>query len=141
MTRHPARQTDAEEEADASHAPEYRVGYRRPPVASRFKKGRSGNPRGRPKRTRLAKSLLDQALSAPVTISEGGATRVVEQRVALFKSLVARAIKGDARAAALIVRLMDQPGLGAKDEEKQPVTRIVRVIVDPRKPGNDGPQK
>lgn len=28
--------------------PEYKVGYRRPPVETRFKKGQSGNPRGRP---------------------------------------------------------------------------------------------
>jgi hypothetical protein len=29
--------------------PHYPVGYRKPPVHSRFKKGQSGNPRGRPK--------------------------------------------------------------------------------------------
>jgi len=112
-------------------SPHYHVGYRKPPKGSRFKKGRSGNPAGRPKGSATVKSLLDKALSAPVTISEGGINRTVEQRMALFKSLVARAIKGDTRAAALVVRLMDQFDLG-KAPDHQPVTLIKRIIVDPR---------
>ena len=107
------------------------VGYGRPPAHSRFRPGRSGNPKGRPKGSRSAKALLDQALSAPVTIMEGGATRVVEQRAALFKALVAKAIKGDARSAALIVRLMDQFGLGSPADEPERITVIRRIIVHP----------
>lgn len=114
---------------EPARASPYRVGYGTPPRETRFRKGRSGNPRGRPKGAKSAKSLLDQALSAPVTISEGGRTRVVEQRTALFKSLVAKAIKGDARAAALVVRLMDQFGAGTRDASHVPITTIRRVIV------------
>src|SRR5438105_2353477 len=43
-----------------------------------------------------------------VTITEGGITRRIQQREALFKSLVAKAVKGDARSAALVVKLMEQ---------------------------------
>lgn len=111
----------------------YEVGYGKPPVATRFGKGRSGNPKGRPRGSKSAHALLDQALAAPVTINEGGRTRVVEQRTALFKSLVAKAIKGDARAAALVVRLMDRLQTGAPVEAHQQVTHIVRTIVDPRR--------
>jgi hypothetical protein len=111
------------------------VGYGKPPTHSRFRPGRSGNPRGRPKGSRSARALLEQALSAPVTISEGGATRVIEQRAALFKALVAKAIKGDARSAALIVRLMDQFGLGSPVDEPERITVIRRVIVRPGDPG------
>ena len=120
--------TDREQDPAAGN---YRVGYGKPPVSSRFRKGRSGNPKGRPRGSKSARSLLDQALSAPVTISEGGRTRVIEQRTALFKSLVAKAIKGDARAAALVVRLMDQFDLGVPPSDHQPVTRIIRTIVRP----------
>lgn len=97
-----------------------------------FRKGRSGNPtKGRPKGSKSARSLLDEALSAPVTISEGGRTRVVQQRMAMFKGLVARAIKGDTRAAALVVRLMDHFDLATAPSNHQPVTRIIRTIVRP----------
>jgi hypothetical protein len=47
-------------EDDASASPElvagtnrgYEIGYRKPPKATQFRKGRSGNPRGRPKRSK-----------------------------------------------------------------------------------------
>jgi len=112
----------------------YEVGYGKPPQSSRFQKGRSGNPKGRPKGSRSAKSLLEQALAAPITISEGGTTKVVEQRMALFKAMVARAIKGDARSAALVVRLMEQLQLTERTEAHEPVTLIRRIIVAPHRP-------
>lgn len=115
----------------------YEVGYGRPPVASRFKKGRSGNPRGRPKGSRSVRSLLEQVLSSPVTINEGGTTRVIEQRMALFKSMLARAIKGDPRSAALIIKLMDQFDVGAVNQQHQPITEIRRTIVRPQRRSED----
>jgi hypothetical protein len=130
------------EQDDAGASPElvagtnrgYEIGYRKPPKATQFRKGRSGNPRGRPKGSKSAQSLLEQALAAPVAISEGGTTRIIEQRMALFKSLVARAIKGDARAAALVVRLMEQFGRSSPPDH-QPITVIERRIVRPGDPG------
>ena len=115
--------------------PGYEVGYGKPPAETRFRKGRSGNPGGRPKGSKSAKSLLEQALAAPVSINEGGKSRVIEQRLALFKSLVARAIKGDARAAALVVKLMEQFEINTPRSTHVPVTRIERIIVRPGDPG------
>ncbi|HTV71278.1 MAG TPA: DUF5681 domain-containing protein [Rhizobiaceae bacterium] len=113
------------------HDPEglYEVGYRKPPLATRFEKGRSGNPRGRPKGSKTARALLDRALSAPVTIIEGGEQKIVEQRAALFKSLVAKAIKGDARSIALVLKLMSE--LNVNEPKKDRVTHIIRTIVRP----------
>lgn len=62
-----------------------------------------------------------------MTITEAGRTVTIEQRVALFKALVARAIKGDTRSAALVIKLMEQSGL--HQEPHQPVNRIERVII------------
>lgn len=107
----------------------YEVGYGKPPRSTRFQKGQSGNPRGRPKGSKSASALLEQALSAPVSINEGGTTRVIEQRMALFKSLVARAIKGDARAAALVIRLMEQ--VERMTPASPPITRIELVALQP----------
>jgi hypothetical protein len=127
--------TDEPRTAPAVPNSGYAVGYGKPPRETRFRKGRSGNPRGRPKGSKSAQSLLEQALAAPVTVSEGGTTRVIEQRMALFKSLVARAIKGDARAAALVVKLMEQFERHALPREHIPITVIERRIVRPGDPG------
>ena len=117
------------DELEPSAAPtDYAVGYGKPPRSTRFQKGRSGNPRGRPKGSKSASALLEQALSAPVSINEGGTTRVIEQRMALFKSLVARAIKGDARAAALVIKLMEQVERNPPSYENPPVMVIERRI-------------
>lgn len=108
---------------------DYEIGYRKPPKSTRFQKGKSGNPKGRPKGSRTINALLERALDAPVTIIDAGRAITIEQRAALFKALVARAIKGDIRSAALVIKLMEQSGL--HHEPHQPVTRIERVIVRP----------
>ncbi len=122
-------------EQDADPSTGYEVGYGKPPKSTRFRKGQSGNPKGRLKGSKSAQTLLEQALSAPVSINEGGTTRVIEQRMALFKSLVARAIKGDARAAALAVKLMEQFEGNAPPENHQPITVIELRGVRPGDPG------
>ena len=107
---------------------DYAVGYGNPPKASRFKPGQSGNPKGRPKGSRSARALLDRALSTPITITENGKSRTVQHREALFKSLTAKALKGDMRSLALIIKLMD---LYKLDMPHDNVSKIVRVIVSP----------
>ncbi len=95
----------------------YEVGYGKPPLASRFQKGRSGNPRGRPKGARGVRVLLEEALARQITISEAGRTSRVSKSEALILSLVTKAIKGDIRAAAQILRLMEEPGGAATPEQ------------------------
>lgn len=79
------------------------VGYGSPPEHSRFKKGQSGNPSGRPKRpARLGDDLMDElAEKIPVTI--GGRSRHITKQRGLIKALVASALKGDIRAASLLM--------------------------------------
>ncbi|MEX0645691.1 MAG: DUF5681 domain-containing protein [Parvularculaceae bacterium] len=69
------------DDADARESdPSYAVGYRRPPVHSRFKKGQSGNPKGRSKGAANVKTLLNQALDEPIEIAESGRRRKVRRR-------------------------------------------------------------
>ena len=56
-------------------AQDYEVGYRKPPKHTRFKPGRSGNPRGRAKETRNLRTDLVDELAERILISEGGRRR------------------------------------------------------------------
>ena len=82
------------------------VGYKRPPVATRWRKGQSGNPSGRKKGSLNLTSDLIAELSEVIAINEGGSPRRITKQRALLKSLAARGIQGDAKAANLILNLM-----------------------------------
>lgn len=82
---------------------DYKVGYKRPPVGTRFKPGQSGNPKGRKKQARNFKTDVRHELDELITVREGGREiRTTKQR-ALVKALVAAAIKGDMRATTALV--------------------------------------
>jgi len=51
---------------------DYEVGYGRPPIHSRFKKGQSGNPAGRTKEPTTFLATLNKALSKPINLVEDG---------------------------------------------------------------------
>src|SRR4029453_4950945 len=93
-------------------SPDYGVGYKKPPKATQFPPGRSGNPKGRSKGTRNLKTDLTEELQERILLKEGGRPKQVSKQRAMLKSLMAKALQGDPRAATLIVslvaRLLDQ---------------------------------
>jgi Family of unknown function (DUF5681) len=82
-----------------------RVGYRRPPVGTRFRPGQSGNPRGRPKGARNLSTVIAAALSERVAVNENGRRRRITKLEAAVKQLVNRAASGEARATQLLLAL------------------------------------
>ena len=75
----------------------YEIGYGKPPKATRFQKGKSGNPRGRPKGSLNLATDLASELGELITVSEHGRPRRVSKQRALIKSLMAKALQGDIR--------------------------------------------
>ena len=83
----------------------YKVGYSKPPKAKQCKKGRSGNPKGRPKGSLNLATDLTAELSEQITVREDGRSRRVSKQRALIKSLLAKALQGDVRASAALLAL------------------------------------
>lgn len=90
---------------------DYDVGYGRPPAANQFKKGRSGNPKGRPNGKRNASTIILRALGAKVVINENGRRREVTKLEAALTQVANKAAQGDMRAvnvATALVRFAEE---------------------------------
>jgi hypothetical protein len=85
---------------------DYEVGYGKPPRHTRFKKGQSGNPRGRPKESKNLATLLKEALNEPVIVAENGGRRKITMREAIIKQLVKRSATADLRATKILLDLV-----------------------------------
>ena len=98
---------------------DYEVGYGKPPRQTRFAKGQSGNPRGRPSGAKNFKTLLSEALNEPVIVTENGRRRKVSKREAIITQLVNRSAKADLPATKLlfdIARDLERPTESASPE-------------------------
>lgn len=76
----------------------YDVGYRKPPLHSRFAKGKSGNPSGKRAPEPSMAELLRTELNKTILITENGKTRRITKRRAVAMKCVQKAMQGDHRA-------------------------------------------
>ena len=91
---------------------DYEVGYGRPPKSSRFPKGRSGNPRGRPKRVRPDELDVTALLTEPVAVTMGGVVRTISPFEAGLRSLAKRAVvENDLKAARAFLKVCEECGV------------------------------
>lgn len=94
-------------EQSKSEKPETaKLGYCNPPAHTRFKKGQSGNPQGRPKGTLNMATVLERTLREKVILNENGRRKTVTKLEAAIKQLTNKAASGDLRALQLLAALV-----------------------------------
>lgn len=82
---------------------DYEVGYGKPPKKNQFKKGQSGNPKGRPKKSRNRSTLMEEELNQQIKVKEGNKTITMSKSEAVVKQLINKGIKGDLRAVKIVL--------------------------------------
>ena len=90
---------------------DYKVGYGRPPEHTRFRKGQSGNPQGRPKGAKDLGGVFHRLLGEVVNVREGERSRSMTKGEAMLQALMARALRGDARAMGQAIALAREQGM------------------------------
>ncbi len=101
----------------------YEIGYGRPPKSTRFAKGKSGNPRGRPKGSKNRepdqKALRDMILRqarTKIMAKEHGQTISINFAEAAIRSVATRAVQGDPRSQKLFLELIQRAEHGEQEE-------------------------
>ena len=79
----------------------YEVGYGKPPKSTQFKKGRSGNLKGRPKKKLSAKQCFHEVFARKVLATVDGKRQCIDGKQALFLQLRAKTSAGDLKAIGL----------------------------------------
>lgn len=85
------------------HSGNYEVGKGRPPRATRWKPGQSGNPKGRPKGAKNLATIFNDVLNQKIEIQEKGTTRNITAREGIVRRLVHEALKGNTKATAFVL--------------------------------------
>lgn len=102
---------------------DYEVGYKKPPAHTRFQKGHSGNPSGRPKGSKNLATALEEELNRRITITEGGRTRTITKLEAAAKQLANQAAKGEPKALQMLMNLKTLSAGGPLEEPPSPFSR------------------
>lgn len=98
---------DSGDECNASE-PDYKVGYGRPPLASRFKPGNPGNPTGRRKRRKTVGEIIRDTMTRRIEVRENGRPRRVTLQEVIVLNLARAAAQGDGKAIRTLFTLQER---------------------------------
>ena len=109
------------------------VGYMNPPHDTRFKKGKSGNPRGRPRKREDMNTVLQRVLNRKIRIKDDD--QRIPMRDALIRKLKELVLQGDKQALALQRRILtdagyDKPETMSFEEEQKEMQKLLEKAAD-----------
>lgn len=80
------------------------VGYGKPPRATRFKPGQSGNPKGRPRGSKNESTILKEMLSEKLSLRQpNGRIKKIPALEGIHRKQLELALKGDVKSAAFVL--------------------------------------
>jgi hypothetical protein len=109
---------------------DYDVGYGKPPKHSQFKKGRSGNPKGRPRGSKNLNTDLAEELNEQISVREGHRVMTVTKQRAVVKTVIANALKGNASSVNALLTLIriDHPAEQLTEGDK-PISKEEQEVL------------
>ena len=105
---------------DQGSGENYKVGYKRPPLRSRFQPGVSGNPKGRRKRHLNIKEEIQQVYLRKIGVQDGAKKQHISKIVLLFNRLLNDGLKGDRRSALAAANMAKHFGVYDMKETFEP---------------------
>lgn len=115
------------------------AGYGKPPKHTQFKKGQSGNPKGRPRKGKSPIDRIRRIFDEPITIYEDGKARTVTKGEAMIRRLVADSINGKIGAQKLAKEFYltvnkKEPGEAHSPQEQEEFDKLLVAMVNAHEP-------
>ena len=95
---------------------ESKVGYKKPPKATRWREGQSGNPKGRKPKEKIEdlRIIFDEILVETVTVKFNGRTEIMTKLDAMIEQIRSKALHGEPKAIRALLNMSKSAGILSK---------------------------